>query len=873
MKRTLLLFLLHALTFFSSYATRISGTVTDDKGNILPYSSILVKGTTKGVTANNEGKYSLDLSPGTYTLICQYVGYTRQEKKITLGEEGKKVDFTLSLQQLSMAEVVVRPGGEDPAYAIIRHAIKKRKDYEAPLDSFTCEAYIKTLIRTRALPGKILGKKLEDKDRKEMGVDSVGKGIIFLSESLTKIAFKKPGKVKLEVISGRESGSNGYGFSLPTFINFYNSNVTVFAEQLNPRGYISPIAESALNYYHYKYLGSFFEDGKEINKIQVIPRRKYEPLFSGTINIVDGEWRIHSLDLLLVKTSQLEILDTLQIRQIHMPVNQGVWQVKDQVVYFSFKLFGIDAVGNFLNVYSKYEEAPRFRKKYFNNVLMKFDTAANKKTKAYWDSIRPVQLEPEELKDYHLKDSIYEYNRDSMGTKKNRDSLLKQQGPVTFGQVVWNGFSRSNFRPDNPFRYSLEALLPNMGYNTVEGLNASIAGSLIRPFKKGGGELVFSPHIRYGFHNTHLNAWGTLSLNKNSAMNEVGGRKKGPRSPEERRKSGKKLDEDDAPGEVRLNSTSQSWSLSGGKRVSQFNPANPISEYLNDFYTLFLRRNYMKIYENYFSELKMDQHYDNGLRFSVNALYEDRIPLDNTTGYSLIKGSNRDFTPNYPFEQLNTQFSRHQAFLTGFDLQYQPGQRYVEFPDRRISLGSKFPTFALAYQKGWEGILGSDVNFDKWQFSVWDKINFKLRGLLHYRFSIGGFLNTNSVFIQDYQHFNGNQTFVASEYLNSFQLAPYYANSTTANFYATGHIEHHFNGFLTNKIPLFQRLNWHLVGGSNAFYVNRDNNYVEVFGGLENIFKLFRVDLVASYLNGHYGQTGIRIGLGGLLGGNIQVKK
>jgi len=47
---------------------------------------------------------------------------------------------------------------------------------------------------------------------------------------------------------------------------------------------------------------------------------------------------------------------------------------------------------------------------------------------------------------------------------------------------------------------------------------------------------------------------------------------------------------------------------------------------------------------------------------------------------------------------------------------------------------------------------------------------------------------------------------------------------------------------------------------------------VEVFGGLENIFKLFRVDMVASYLNGHYSQTGVRIGLGGLLSSAISVK-
>ncbi len=114
-------------------------------------------------------------------------------------------------------------------------------------------------------------------------------------------------------------------------------------------------------------------------------------------------------------------------------------------------------------------------------------------------------------------------------------------------------------------------------------------------------------------------------------------------------------------------------------------------------------------------------------------------------------------------------------------------------------------------------VLGSDVDFDKWTFSIWDDMNFKLRGAMKYRFSIGGFINDRKVSIQDYQHFNGNQLIFASRYLNSFQLAPYYENSTTESFYAVGHLEHHFNGFLTNKIPLFKRLNWHLVGGGNAF--------------------------------------------------------
>jgi len=291
---------------------------------------------------------------------------------------------------------------------------------------------------------------------------------------------------------------------------------------------------------------------------------------------------------------------------------------------------------------------------------------------------------------------------------------------------------------------------------------------------------------------------------------------------------------------------------------------------VNAVYTLLDRRNYMKIYESHFAQLNSATFFDNGVRMNINALYEDRLPLNNTTDYSLLHKTDRFFTPNFPIEQLSAQFPRHQAVVTTVRLQYQPGQRFIEFPNQKVAIGSKYPTFAVAYTRGWDGVLGSDVNYDKWKFSVWDDLNFKLRGQLRYLFTVGGFLNTNSVYIQDYQHFNGNQTLVASEYLNSFQLAPYYANSTTAKFFAVGHLEHHFNGFLTNKIPLFRRLNWHLVGGANAFYVNSTNHYEEVFGGLENIFKVLRVDVVGSWLNGRYSQTGVRIGFGGLIGDGMR---
>ena len=677
-----------------------------------------------------------------------------------------------------------------------------------------------------------------------MGVDSAGKGIIFLSESLTKVAFKKPDRTKLEVLSGRESGSNGYGFNFPTFINFYSNNVNVFTSQLNPRGFVSPIADGALNFYRYIYLGSFWEEGKEINQIKVMARRKFEPTFSGIINITEGDWRIHSLDLMVTKESQLELLDTLTIKQIHVPVTPAVWRTKDQVITFTFKMFGIDALGSFLNVYNKYDINPGFRKKYFNNVVVQYDTAVNKKSKQYWDSIRPVQLEPEEAKDYKIKDSVFEGRRDSAFSKRSIDSLRKKQGPVKIKQVFWSGFNRSDFHPTHPTNISWEPLLRSIQYNTVEGLVARVNFSVRRTLPAWKEQITLMPLLRYGFSNGHLNTSVQISFSKRAfTWDNDGG-----------------------------NSHRRTWTFSGGKRVSQFNRDNPITPLMNSIYTLADRKNYMKIYESWFGEVSYSRRMDNGLQFIIRGVYEDRQPLSNTSDFSFF-GSKQTkiFTPNYPFEKLTAQFSRHQAVVGSVSVEFKPGQRYIQFPRGKRPIGSRYPTLAVSYEKGIETIFGSDVNFDKWKFSIWDDINLKLFGRMRYRLGVGGFINDRSVFIQDYQHFNGNQLLFASEYLNSFQLAPYYANSTTAQFYAIGHLEHHFNGLLTNKIPFFRRLNWHLVAGANAFFVNGNNNYAEIFGGIENIFKVLRIDVVASYLDGKNGTVGVRVGLGGLLGNSIRL--
>lgn len=834
----LFLFIL-CIAAFNASAQKIEGTVYDDEGKILPFASVLVKGTTVGTSANNQGKFSISLSAGSYTLTCRHVGYTTQEKTIALTSLDVTVDFNLSVQKLILKEIIINKNGEDPAYEIIRKAIKKRPFYEKQVNAFQAEVYIKGIIKLRKLPEKVFGKKIPEEDRNNMALDSTGKGIIYLSESVTKISMQQPDKVKLEVISGRESGSNGFGFNFPAVISFYQNNVNMFASMLNPRGFVSPIADGALHLYTYKFLGSFFEDGKEINVIKVTPSRDYEPLFSGIINISENDWRIYSCDLLLTKKSQLEILDSLEISQIHVPVTDSIWRIKNQVLHFNFNQLGIDAVGDFVNVYSKYNLDPNFSKDFFNRIVIKYDTGVNKKPKSYWDSIRPVPLEPDEMNDYKVKDSIYELRKDSA---QNIDSLRKKQGKVKISQIFWTGIDRTHYSKVNTYRYEIDPLLKTLQYNTVEGLVLNPSFTISKFVKKWNTTVSFIGDLRYGFNNNHLNAWAGFNFrSRNFDVDEKFKR--------------------------------QSFYIAGGKRVSQFFKESALDGLGNSIGTLLYGRNEMKIYENYFLKTGFTKRWESGARFLIEGEYEDRMPLDNTTDFILNKKWVDRFTPNYPVEISSSQFMPYQAVLLHASLSVKPGQKYIQFPKSKVAIGSKYPTFTVDYTKGIKNIFGSDVDFDKWSFNISDEVNLKLAGSVKYSATVGGFLNTNNVYVQDYKHFYGNVSHVSKEYVQTFQLASYYEFSNTSSFFTELHFEHHSNGLLTNKIPLFKKLNWNLIEGANALYINPNTKYAEAFVGLENIFKILRIDFVAGFQNGFKPVYNYRIGFGGLIGNALNAQR
>lgn len=84
---------------------QVTGTVVDSNDDPLPGVSVLVKGTTTGVSTDIDGRYSID-APANATLVFRYIGMEQQEIKVN-GRKVVDVVMKESAEAAALDEVVV----------------------------------------------------------------------------------------------------------------------------------------------------------------------------------------------------------------------------------------------------------------------------------------------------------------------------------------------------------------------------------------------------------------------------------------------------------------------------------------------------------------------------------------------------------------------------------------------------------------------------------------------------------------------------------------------------------------------------------------------------------------------------------------------
>lgn len=82
---------------------KVEGVVTDGEFNEpLAFANVLIKGTTTGTTTDFDGNYTIDLDPGTYTLVFSFVGYATVEisEVVVVANQVETVSVTLNTNSL-----------------------------------------------------------------------------------------------------------------------------------------------------------------------------------------------------------------------------------------------------------------------------------------------------------------------------------------------------------------------------------------------------------------------------------------------------------------------------------------------------------------------------------------------------------------------------------------------------------------------------------------------------------------------------------------------------------------------------------------------------------------------------------------------------
>ncbi|HAP68356.1 MAG TPA: hypothetical protein DCR04_01290 [Flavobacteriales bacterium] len=304
----------------------------------------------------------------------------------------------------------------------------------------------------------------------------------------------------------------------------------------------------------------------------------------------------------------------------------------------------------------------------------------------------------------------------------------------------------------------------------------------------------------------------------------------------------------------------------GGHYVEQFN-GGAVGNVVNSLYSILLEENYMKLQQHSYGEVSWGVEAFNGFRLNLKAYFGQRRSLENAPNLdgTFADYKEKYFSLNEPGNESNrfndAVYGNNNALVLTVGFTYRPGMKYMERPNGKINLGTKWPEFAFNYEKGLGGFGKLDANYDLLKLRISDDHSFGMVGRFEWEASAGWFPNNKFVPFMNWTHFNTSRVHITSSGVGRFMALPYYSASTN-QYYVQVHAEQHFNGFILNKIPLLKKLKWQVVGGVHYLYEPTFGNYWEVTAGVENIFQIIRVDFVAPFRERDVQQFAFRFQLG-----------
>jgi len=768
----------------------LSGTVTDENGEPVPYANIYIKELASGTSTDFEGNFFLSLvSSGEYSLVVSAIGYESKNISAILREPiDFKVYAVLQTSSVQMEEIIVKAEKKDRAFGIIRKAIEAKDKYRNPVVSSTSEIYLRSFEK-RNITKK---KKKENIVEEEKIVNDDGSPIdpfaemqrelddemnkVNMVEMQLTMHHQKPNDYK-EIRNAYSVYGNKESLYVPTLsdVNFSFYKNLVKLKGIADVPIISPISNTAILSYKYKLIeATVADDGQLVYKIKVIPRKKGNATVSGFIYINEGLWNIRSLDLKLYKGASRSY-DQFRIKQSYKKIDE-VWIIDRQEFDYETKVSKRkNFEGTTLITIGDFKKDVEYDDKFFGNEISVLTKEALERDSTYWSTNRAEPLSKQQAELVAYQDSVQAW----ITSDVYLDSIEADFNKVELLDLAWDGVGFRNHRKKS-------------------SLWIGPLPSLI-DFKVVGGFRI-GPYVEY------FRRFDNGKMIKTTARATIG------------------LQNKDIQGEY-------SWWM-------RYNP-HKIADFRfkisRDFESLNFNDalvNQLRSSNYFLNDLFEVQHRFeilNGLYLRTNARYNNRSSANRFNTSTFIN----DIVTDIPSEE----FDPFVALITTTEINFTPQQRFITEPTRKVVLGSKYPTFGLKHEKGWNNLLKSEIDFDLLEFQIEQDLTLGVFGTSKYIAKAGKFINTNDVRFIDLKRFNQSNRIWVADPLSNFNLLDTLV--TTTNAYFEAHYVHHFNGALVNNIPLIKKLRIQAVAGGGFLWVQNTNiRHEEVFAGIERTFKL-----------------------------------
>ncbi len=795
--KTRLLFLILLLSSYSiGQKTKVEGIVTDQvTGEPMPFVTVRFQNTKIGTLTDTLGHYLLETYYASDSITFSFSGYLKVSHFIEL-DATQSIDITLPVLTTEFEEVVARAPDELPSTILHKKVIANKKiNNKEKLDSYEYEVYNKIQLDLNNIDSSFKERavvKRLDLIMDYLDEEDDGKSYlpVILSESVSDYYYKKSPKKKMEVvkaskISGIENlDLNQFMGDMYLDVNVYDNTLHIFN-----KSFISPVSNFARSYYRFYLEDSMFIDNYWCYQLKFKPKRTGDMTFEGEMWIHDTTYAVKQIQMDVAPWVNINYVQGLYIEHNFEQVEDEVWMLTSEKMIADLK------ITKKTNVYGFYGRRHSSRKNYkintdrpndFYNVksTVIIQDSAELRSDAYWANIRHIPLAKQE---------------------QGIDNMVDSLNNLPFFKFLKNGlyFATTGYFPVN--KLEIGDAFSLFSFNQVETFRLGLALRTSNNFSK---RLEFGGRLAYGFGDEKFKYGATIRYN-------ITPKKRG------------------------MLSLYYNYDL---EQIGQSPTAAAVG---STFGTLFRTGPLDKLtfVEKIGINLEKDFRKDIILYGGFEWKEYTAVGLANYLKPNPVSGIDDTITRIQTTEfTARFRWAKDEEFLSGaFD---------------RKTLRTKYPIFSIQAIFGVKDLFGADYNYQKVDVFIQQNVHIGALGRIVYGVNIGKIFGKAAYpFLKVH---TGNQSIWLMD--NAFNKMSFFEFISDQYIEAT--LENHWDGFFFDRIlPFNKKMKLRLVTGARLAYGTispkhgeliriptfskqfRDTPYMEVSMGIENIFKLIRVDV------------------------------